>query len=121
MNRQYRVAPKGKLYLTPEAKRWRQHVHNMCILGRVKPIEGQVTVVIKWYRAQARGDIDGRFKLLLDALESKHPKWMKCMCGQRFGAYKNDSQIRTLRTTWSDEEKGNPRMVINVRPWRDDG
>lgn len=92
------------------SKEWRDYkatVAEICQAYKITPLLGDVFMSIKWYRARKQGDCDGKIKAVQDALEG----W----------AYENDKQIKTLRITRSDEERDNPRMVVHVRPWRDDG
>jgi Holliday junction resolvase RusA-like endonuclease len=80
----------------------------MVIEQKMKPTERPVKVSINWYRKRKAGDIDGRFKLILDVLQAKR-KYV----GSRFGAYVDDAQINELHM-YRHEDKKNPRMEIEV-------
>ena len=68
---------------------------------RIKPLTGELSIKIRWYRADKRSrDVDNRLKPLLDALTG---------C-----AYADDSQIVDLRITRLDTEPNNPRMVVMI-------
>lgn len=63
---------------------------------KAKPFKEDVEVEIVWTRKEKRGDVDGKFKILLDAMQSKHAKWQKCFCKEKYGCYLDDKQIRKL-------------------------
>lgn len=116
LNAQYRFRTQnGRMYqyMTMEAKRWMKKAHSMIVEDGILPIEGPVKVSINWYRARRSGDVDGRFKLLLDVLQARHKKWMVCGCGGGFGAYLDDAQIDELHM-YRYEDKKNPRMEVTV-------
>ncbi len=58
-----------------------------------------LTVSVSWYRGRRSGDLDGRLKVLLDALQGT--------------VYENDSQIVQLHA-FRYEDKAHPRMEVTV-------
>lgn len=61
--------------------------------------EGDVVVVLQWWRAAKRGDLDGRIKVVLDALQGV--------------AYTNDKQVAGL-TMARGEDPERPRLEVEV-------
>ena len=89
------------------SKEWRdykEYVGKYCIEAGISPISGDVEVRIKWYRERKAGDIDSKIKCLLDGFNGH--------------CYKDDSQITRLVVLRSDDDKNNPRVVVNVLPYR---
>lgn len=109
-NVMYRMG-KQRMYMPAKFKAFKDSVLAQCAEQRMKPLEGDVEVSMVWYRARKSGDIDGRIKIVLDSLQSARSK---------YGAYINDSQVRKLTIERRDTEPRRSRMVINVKPWRDE-
>ena len=63
------------------------------------PLAIPLSVSIRWYRGRKSGDLDGRLKVLLDAMQGS--------------VYENDSQIVELHA-FRSEDKLNPRMEVHV-------
>lgn len=64
--------------------------------------DGDVAVEVAWYRDKKQGDVDGRLKVLLDALQKL--------------AYTNDRQIAHL-SIWRHDRPfdGEPRLEVQIR------
>lgn len=65
----------------------------------VRPKEGDVALTIVFYRKYKKGDVDGRIKSLLDALQGIY--------------YHNDAQVVELHA-YNKQDKGNPRCELTV-------
>lgn len=55
-------------YVSPEARRYKILVWNQLKAAKIPVLEGPVAVSIWWIRTARRGDLDGRLKVALDAL-----------------------------------------------------
>lgn len=70
-----------------------------------QPLDGPVFVSVTAYRPQKRGDLDNTLKAAFDALNGV--------------AWQDDSQVVELHALRLDD-KHNPRLEVDVRPWRED-
>lgn len=93
------------------SKKWRDYkerVGLICLSHGLKPTKEEVEVKVRWYRSKSqishKSDSDSREKALYDALEG----WV----------YEKDHQIRKHTVVMDDSDPHNPRMVVNVVPWR---
>ena len=84
-------------YLTNEAREYKANVAAM--YGGQRPIDGPVSVTIRWYRAMKSGDLDKRIGVLFDALQG--------VC------YHNDKQVTELHAS-RHEDPTNPRVEVTV-------
>lgn len=73
------------------------------LMMSMRPYVGNVKVKIDWYRARKAGDVDGIVKVLLDSLQ-----------GEKWGAYKNDSQVKALEVQVFDTDRFNPRVEVTI-------
>lgn len=98
---------RGRTVLSATAKAYRAQV-KACYLRQVGTLccrypSGDVRVIVAWHRSARRGDLDGRLKLLLDALNGL--------------AYRDDRQIGELVAERQDDGQG--VMVVVVEPrWK---
>jgi len=102
-NRYWRV-PKalGRPILSREARDYCARVKALAFAqGARSPLTGEVAVSIVWTRERRSGDLDGRLKIVLDALQG--------------AAYVNDSQIVAIDARRQDRDKGEPGLVVEVR------
>lgn len=100
LNSKYRLTKQGKLFVDPEHKRYVNDVRKILTAKRIRPLAGELGLIITWYRHKKRGDIDGILKTLLDAMSGF--------------AYKDDSQIKELSVFRSDSQPNDPRVVIKI-------
>lgn len=70
------------------------------------PLDGPVFVSVTAYRPQKRGDLDNTLKAAFDALNGV--------------AWQDDSQVVELHALRLDD-KTNPRLEVDVRPWQPKG
>lgn len=98
-NRYWRHA-KGRTYLSPEAKQYRQDVSAICLPKRLRALDGQIAVSFIWYRSRKDGDLDNRVKQLLDSL--------------RGHAYTDDDQIIELHAYRVDRPRDG---AVEVEVW----
>lgn len=86
-------------FVSEEAKKYKRDVAKISLGAGM--LHGEVSVSVKFYRAQRSGDLDNRLKCLFDAMQGV--------------VYANDSQIVEIHAT-RHEDKLNPRVEIEVRP-----
>lgn len=98
-NRYWRTTRNGRQYVSREATAYKWQV--AAVLANTIPLDGDVRVSVTWYRARRSGDLDNRIKVFLDALEGY--------------AYVDDSQIVEIHAKRSDDERDNPRIVVEVK------
>jgi len=67
------------------------------------PLQGPVSVSLRAYRPQKRGDLDNTLKAAFDALNGV--------------AWDDDSQVVELHALRLDD-KHNPRLEVSVQPWK---
>ena len=110
LNRLYRATTRGRVYKTPEAKRFAKTVQLVMLAEGVKRraaglssavLTGPLEVSVSLYRPRKVGDIDGPLKGLFDALNGV--------------VWKDDSQIERL-TVWRFDDAENPRVRVVVSP-----
>ena len=98
INHQYARGAAG-VYLVPAVGAWKTEC--MIAMRDVAQsdyvAQGHVEIALHIYRPSARGDIDGRLKLILDVLQGY--------------AYKNDAQVRVLHVV-NDVDRRNPRVEV---------
>jgi len=80
----------------------------------IEPTTKDVEVSLEWFRKAAQGDVDGRFKILLDSLQSKHARWQKCLCGGKYGMYDDDRRIKRLSIERIDDKTVIPQIMVTV-------
>lgn len=90
-------------YRKKENTLYQKEVRLICLGKRIKPILGEVSMSIIWYRKECRGDIDSRWKDLCDALEGV--------------AYENDRFIKIFTVLRDDTQKTNPRIEVKITPY----
>lgn len=92
----------GRIYVSEEARSYREEVSLICYQQQIKPMIGSLSISINVYRAQRRGDLDNFLKVAIDSL--KH----RC--------YEDDDQIVQLIANRYDD-KHNPRLEVTIHPW----
>ena len=97
-NRYWRKTSRG-VYVSPEAKAYRDAVGWRARCAGVFPLAGPVGVEVHVYRARKAGDLDNFLKVLLDAMQDH--------------LYGDDNQITTLFAHRHDDAK-NPRVEVRV-------
>ena len=95
----------GHYVLSPASREFYQNVQATCMSMKMRPIDGDVFVKIRIYRARKAGDIDGRLKMVLDSLQAK----------DGFGCYHNDAQVKELNVSLDDTDPKKPRVVVMVK------
>ena len=93
---------KGRIYVSDEAADYKEDVAKMSRQqGLKEPLEGDVAVMFRFYRARRSGDLDNKLKVLIDALKGI--------------AYADDKQITELHAYRFDDPK-NPRVEVEIAP-----
>ena len=87
-----------RMVLSDEARFYKKKVAAM-LHGKAKPLKGDVSLTMAWYRGRKAGDLDKRQGILLDALQG-------CL-------YVNDAQIVALHA-YRYDDKANPRVEVSV-------
>lgn len=101
-NRYWRSDRGGRPHLSKEAKDYCARVKVLAFeQGARDPMEGPIAVSIVWTRERRSGDLDGRLKIVLDALQGS--------------AYVNDAQIVQLDAKRQDRDVCEPGLEIVVR------
>lgn len=90
----------GRLIASRQDRSYKLLVHRLCSSYRITPLSGDVSVQIHWYRARKSGDIDNRWKALLDSLSG----W----------AYQDDAQISQLLIHRHDTDPKRARIEVMV-------
>jgi crossover junction endodeoxyribonuclease RusA len=90
----------GRIYVSEEARSYREEVSLICYQKGIKPLSGTVSVSVNIYRAQRRGDTDNFLKIALDSL--KHH------------CYADDDQIVQIIANRYDDKR-NPRLEVTVQ------
>lgn len=98
-NRYWRKTFQGRVYVSEEAKAYRQEV-GLLTLRSPKPLKGQISVTIRFYRARKSGDLDNRLKILFDVLQGL--------------VYEDDEQIIEIHAFRFDNRL-NPRVEVEIR------
>lgn len=99
-NRYWRMG-RNKIYLSDEAVAYKLQVANIFQHLDVKPIEGDIEIVMTVYRKQRSGDLDNKIKVLLDAMQGL--------------AYHDDKQIVAI-LAYRRDDRANPRVNVWVGP-----
>lgn len=96
-NRYWRKTKTGNVYISEDAKAYRQEVAlRSAQLGR---IAGDVAVTLRIYRKIRSGDLDNRIKVLFDALQGN------CL--------KDDNQVIEIHA-YRFDDKTNPRVEVEI-------
>lgn len=92
---------RGRTVVSAEASAYKKQVAWIAKAQGFTPLEGEVSLTVRWYRERKSGDLSNRIKILEDALQGV--------------AYNNDSQIVRLVAERYDD-KANPRVEVEVTP-----
>ena len=90
---------RNRMVLSDAARAYKKEVGVRCLLLRIRPMTGPVTIHLDWYRGRKAGDLDKRLGIALDALQGH--------------AYMDDKQIVGL-SAGRYEDKINPRIHVRV-------
>ncbi len=93
----------AKVLRSREAINYIGAVRLVCSARKVRPIGGEVTLEVSWYRGRRSGDLDNRVKILQDALK-----------GHAFG---DDASVRRL-VAERFEDKARPRMEVTISEYQ---
>ena len=99
-NHAYTVA-RGRKILSAKGRAYKADVAKRCLIARIKPLEGDLSVTLWVYRPRKAGDLDNTMKLPLDAIKGF--------------AYHDDKQIVELHA-YRRDDKENPRIEVMVNP-----
>lgn len=99
LNRMYRTRKGGGVHKSAAAEAYGWQVAEAMAEQGVGMAQGAVSVSLRLYRPQKRGDVDNYSKALLDCLQKR--------------AYQNDNQIVELHI-WRYDDKDNPRVEVEI-------
>ena len=99
-NRYWRTY-RNRVTVSNEAKTYKTAVGWIARTTIDEPLQGDVSVTLRWHRPAKRGDLDNTAKVTLDALNGI--------------AYSDDSQIVELHA-YRFDDKDNPRMEVEITP-----
>jgi len=107
-NRYWRRAG-TRLYKGEEARTYQADLTARLTKLKRKPYRPPVTVDVTliWYRGRKQGDLDGRVKVILDAMQAEG----------KYGIYENDNQVRRLVAELIDVEPEHAGMEVIVKPY----
>lgn len=91
----------GRVLVSREAREYKHAAALMALAAGVRPLDGEVAVSLHIYRPRKSGDLDGRIKVTLDALNGI--------------AWRDDSQVAELHA-YRHEDKTHPRAEVTVSP-----
>lgn len=97
-NRYWRMY-NGRMVVSAEATAYKMQVMAATRETHARMFTGNVSVTVRVYRPQKRGDLDNSIKILIDSL--------------RGIAYADDSQIVALHAYRADD-RHNPRAVVTI-------
>lgn len=98
-NRYWRVF-RGHAVKSAEARAYQEAVFYTA--RGVEPLEGDLSIALRFFRPAKRGDLDNRIKQLCDSLQGI--------------AYHDDKQIARLEAERFDDKK-NPRVEVTIEPY----
>lgn len=95
-----------RVVLSEDAKNYKLRVRGAGLRAMLKePLEGPVSVTIRWYRKAKQGDLDNRLKILMDSLQGV--------------AFVSDAQVREIHAYKDDSEPKKPRCEVYISPLPD--
>lgn len=92
---------RGRRVLSKEGRAYKAMVAGRLMVARWKPLDGEVSLSIDWFRARRSGDLTNRVKLLEDALKGF--------------AWHDDSQVAEVHLR-RFENPHNPGVLVTVTP-----
>lgn len=97
----------GRIYKSQEARDYQTRVEEKLLAAKLTMFRQPVAVDVLWFRGRRSGDLDGRLKVILDALQGT--------------VYENDSQIRKLSAELIDvgHQSGLARMQVTISPYQE--
>lgn len=98
-NRYWRYGPNG-VHVSEEAENYKTGARWKALHQHMTPMAGTVAVYVNVYRARKAGDLDNYAKVILDSLNG--------------AAFHDDSQVVELHM-WRHDDKGNPRVEVEIR------
>lgn len=98
LNRMYRTV-QGRMLISAIGRQFKTEVGRICLLRNVRPLTGELMIIIDVHRPQKRGDLDNFFKGLFDSLNGY--------------AWIDDSQIVEIRARRFDD-KDSPRVEVEI-------
>lgn len=90
---------RGVMVKSEAARQYALDVAVLARAARVRPLEGDVKVIMAVYRQRKAGDLDNKIKIVLDSLQGL--------------AFENDSQVVKIEAHRYDDAR-NPRVEVTV-------
>jgi len=101
-NRYWRKTRTGKVYVSNEARSFRETAARMALAQGMRIAPGLVTVEMRFYRPADRGDTDNLIKISLDALNEI--------------GWTDDAQVKRIEAEKFVDRK-NPRLELKIVKW----
>ena len=94
------------------------NIYKMQVLSEIiglEPMEGDIYIVLDYYRPQKSGDLQNYQKELFDVLQQKDTKKTKGSAARPkpYSAYYDDSQVKSFHPT-RYEDKHDPRVELII-------
>ena len=99
-NRYWRKTRTGQVYVSAEAKAYRETVGWTCRAAGIEPLAGPVSLTLHVYFTGRALDTDNYVKILSDALQGH--------------AYRNDNQVDELHV-YRQRDRSRPRIEVEVK------
>lgn len=103
-NRYWRMW-QGRMVVSTEARNYKEQAGWIAKAEAGDMIDGDVSLTIRVFRPQKRGDLDNTLKVLIDALKGV--------------AFEDDNQVREIHAYLADD-KNNPRVEVGIEELQKD-
>lgn len=100
VNNLFLTTKKGKRTKSERYQEYLSAVQRECMARRVRPLDGDLAILVQVYRPRKVGDLDNSLKAILDSLK-------------KGGAFFDDVQIAHIEAT-RFEDKTNPRVDVEI-------
>lgn len=95
---------RGVMVKSAEARQYVLDVAVLARAARIRPLDGEVSVMIAVYRPRKAGDLDNKIKIILDSLQGL--------------AFMDDNQVVRIEAMRFDDAK-HPRVEVRVEKYEE--
>lgn len=103
LNHLYTVA-RGRKILSTKGRQYKETVQMICMVKKVKPLDGDVKVIACFYRPRKSGDLDNVLKALLDSVKGY--------------LWHDDKQVIEIHA-YRYDDKDDPRVELSAEALND--